>query len=86
MRTVSFRRLSCSDDGKMIFVGMAKWDDKPAPPAKAEIGAEAIADKDPAGRPGRRGAPTSAYEPLTVEIWHAKDVFVMPWQKIHSAR
>jgi dipeptidyl aminopeptidase/acylaminoacyl peptidase len=85
MRTVSFRRLSWSADGKTIFLGMAKWDDKPAPPAKAEKGAEAAAEKEPAGRMARSGAPTSANEPSTVEIWHAKDVFVMPRQKLSAA-
>ena len=31
MRTVAFRRLSWSDDGKVVFAGFAKWDDKIVP-------------------------------------------------------
>ncbi len=69
MRTVSFRRLSWSDDGNVLFLGIAKWDDKVV---QAEGGDES-ADA------------TVADEPSTVEIWHANDVFVMPWQKIHAA-
>ncbi len=34
LRTVTFRRLSWSVDGKTIFLGLAKWDDKIVPPAK----------------------------------------------------
>jgi dipeptidyl aminopeptidase/acylaminoacyl peptidase len=85
MRTVSFRRLSWSADGKMIFLGMAKWDDKPAPPVKTEKGADTAADKDAAGRTARSGASAAVDEPSTVEIWHARDVFVMPWQKTNAA-
>lgn len=85
MRTVSFRRISWAVDGKTIFLGMAKWDDKPAPPAKTEKGTEAASDKEPAGRPARSSASAAVDEPSTVEIWHARDVFVMPWQKINAA-
>ena len=69
MRTVSARRLSWSDDGKTLFVGIAKWDDK----------------IEPAGRGGRGGAGAGADAPSTVEVWHAKDVVVMPKQKIDAA-
>ena len=70
MRTVSFRPFLWSDDGKVLFLGIAKWDDKIIPEKKE--------DKD-AGK-------TSAEEPSTVEIWHWTDVFVMPWQKIHATQ
>lgn len=69
MRIVSFRRLSWSSDGRVLFFGMAKWDDKVAQPEKAASGAGA-------------GAP--ADQPSTIEIWHWKDVRVMPWQKINA--
>jgi dipeptidyl aminopeptidase/acylaminoacyl peptidase len=65
MRTVSTRRLSWSEDGRALFLGIAKWDDK----------------IEPAGR-GGRGAGGDA--PSTVEVWHAKDVIVMPKQKIDA--
>ncbi len=70
MRTVSFRRLSWSDDGRMVFLGFAKWDDK----------------LEPAGRGGRgENGGGASDQPSTIEIWHAKDIIVMPKQKIDAA-
>lgn len=70
MRTVSFRPFLWSDDGKVLFLGIAKWDDRIIPEKKEE--------KDV--------GMTSAEEPSTVEIWHWTDVFVMPWQKVHATQ
>jgi dipeptidyl aminopeptidase/acylaminoacyl peptidase len=70
MRTVSFRRLSWSDDGRMVFLGVARWDDK----------------LEPAGRGGRGGSGGGASDqPSTIEIWHAGDIVVMPKQKLDAA-
>jgi dipeptidyl aminopeptidase/acylaminoacyl peptidase len=76
MRTVSFRRLSWSDDGKMIFLGFASWDLKPPTPA---------------GRAGGRGASASAGaaevdadEPAGVDIWHWMDTDVLAKQKLSA--
>ncbi len=69
MRTVAFRRPSWSDDGRIVFAGMAKWDEKIPEAAKTTNGDGADATEEPAG----------------VEVWHARDVDVMPRQKI-SAR
>ena len=30
MRTVAFRKPSWSDEGDIVFLGMARWNDKPA--------------------------------------------------------
>ncbi len=68
MRIVSFRPLSWSDDGKVIFLGIGPWEDKIIPPEKGEKG----------------DSETEVEEPSTIEIWHWKDVFVMPWQKVHA--
>jgi dipeptidyl aminopeptidase/acylaminoacyl peptidase len=68
MRTVSFRPFYWSDDGKVLFFGIAKWDDKFVSDKKEKEDAEK----------------TSVDEPSTVEIWHWTDVFVMPWQKVHA--
>ena len=39
----------------------------------------------PAEKPAGESAPkTPDEEPATVEIWHWKDVYVMPWQKVHA--
>jgi dipeptidyl aminopeptidase/acylaminoacyl peptidase len=66
MRTVSARRPSWSDDGRTIFVGIAKWEDTIDAPAR-----------------GGRGG--NSDEAATVEVWHAKDIVVMPKQKIDAA-
>ena len=68
MRIVSFRPLSWSDDGKVIFLGIGSWEDKIIPPEKGE----------------ESDSETEVEKPSTIEIWHWKDVYVMPWQKIHA--
>ncbi len=70
LRTVPYRPLSWSDDGRTLFFGIAKWEEKPAPAAKSETG------------PPK----TPAEEPSTVEVWHSKDVLVMPYQKNNTAQ
>jgi len=69
LRTVPFRPLSWSDDGRTLFFGLAQWEGKPKPPAKSE--------------PATPKAP--AEKPSTVEVWHWKDVLVMPYQKNNTA-
>ncbi len=73
MRVVSFRRLAWSDNGRVLFFGIAKWDDKIAAPAREGSGAR-----------GAAGAGVPADSPSTIEIWHWKDVQVMPWQRINA--
>jgi len=68
MRIVSFRALSWSDDGKVLFLGIAPWEEKIVPPEKGK----------------KENSETDVEDPSTVEIWHWKDVFVMPWQKVHA--
>lgn len=68
MRIVSFRPLLWADDGKVIFLGIGPWKDKIIQPEKGEKG----------------DSETEVEEPSTIEIWHWKDVFVMPWQKVHA--
>ncbi len=79
MRTVSFRRLSWSDEGNVLFVGIAKWDDKIAPAGGRGEGAEGAA------RGGRGAAGAGAEEAASVEIWHWTDAIVMPKQKIDAS-
>jgi dienelactone hydrolase len=85
MRMVSFRRLSWSDDGKVLFLGIAKWDDKVGPAGGGGRGAGAPGASKAAGQPGRGAAASADAEAATVEVWHSKDVFVMPRQKISAA-
>jgi dipeptidyl aminopeptidase/acylaminoacyl peptidase len=74
-RIVSFRRPSWSDDGRTIFVGIATWNEKikNASRPKTENG---NSDKDAENEPD---------EAANVEVWHARDIDVMPRQKINAA-
>ena len=70
MRTVAFRRPSWSDAGDIVFIGIARWHDKPAKDAARKDDASEGADEE---------------EPATVDVWHARDVDVIPRQKISAA-
>ncbi len=71
LRTVSYRRPSWSEDGKILFVGLAEWYPKPASASAS-------------GRRGGRGANAEATDEAddqpTVDIWHWKDIEVMAYQ------
>ncbi len=89
MRTVSFRRLTWSDDGKTIFLGYARWDDKPPTPGRAagrgaSAEGEANASQTPARGAGRGGV--EADEPAGVDIWHWMDPVVMARQKLSATQ
>src|SRR5262249_32376455 len=95
MRTVSFRRLTWSEDGKMIFLGYAHWDDKPPTPgraggrgASAEGGATSTASgqsgRGPSTGPGPGGLEPD--EPAGVDIWHWMDPIVMARQKLSATQ
>jgi dipeptidyl aminopeptidase/acylaminoacyl peptidase len=84
MRTVSFRRLSWSDDGSSVFLGTATWDLKPPPAGRGEKPGGPAAGADQ-GAPRDKEPPAVADEPASVEIWHYADVSVMPRQKVSAA-
>lgn len=63
MRTVSFRRPSWSQDGAILFLGIANWRTQSSPSKDAAKDDE---------------------EPAALDIWHPRDVIVMPKQKIDA--
>ncbi len=71
MRTVAFRRPSWSRDGDIVFLGIAKWQEKPQ------------SEKKPAGGEAKE-ATKEDDEPAGVDVWNARDVVVMPKQKIDA--
>ncbi|HEX7052168.1 MAG TPA: prolyl oligopeptidase family serine peptidase [Longimicrobiales bacterium] len=100
MRIVDFRPLHWAEDGDAVFFGIKEWDRKPAEPdllAKgtgagdgraAEDSATAAkaagsADSAEAGRAGKEAAGDDE-EPAGVEVWHARDVDIMPRQKVQA--
>ncbi|HUL74440.1 MAG TPA: prolyl oligopeptidase family serine peptidase [Vicinamibacterales bacterium] len=76
MRTVSFRRPSWSDDGRMIFLGYAAW------PAATPADASSAPGRQGRGRSS--GAPADVDEPAGVDIWHWQDTTVMAKQKLDA--
>jgi hypothetical protein len=64
VRLVSFRKPSWSDDGATVFLGVAKWNEKP-PSAKTNV---AATNGDGAGV-----APADDEEPADVDVWHSHD-------------
>lgn len=71
-RTVAFRRPSWSQDGGIVFLGVAKWQEKPP------------TEKKTAADNGSKDAAKEEDEPAGVDVWHARDVIVMPKQKIDA--
>jgi dipeptidyl aminopeptidase/acylaminoacyl peptidase len=74
-RIVSFRRPSWSEDGRTIFLGIANWEPKLPPPPKPKTDNGNGEAKDAAPEPE---------EAANVEVWHARDVDVMPRQKLNA--
>ncbi len=74
LRLVSFRRPSWSDDGATVFLGVAKWNEKPPAAAKTNVTAT--------NGDGATAAPADDEEPADVDVWHSHDLDVMPKQKI----
>ena len=101
MRTVAFRRPSWSEDGKTLFVGVAKWDEKPAAVAGRGAGGRGANATVEAAVPSETGtepkvdAPAKDKavagtdppkdEPAVVDIWHWNDPVVMARQKLSAA-
>jgi dipeptidyl aminopeptidase/acylaminoacyl peptidase len=81
MRTVPYRRPSWSDDGRLIFVGIAKWNE--ALPASRGRGATGPGSGRSSGVTADGGPAPD--EPAGVDIWHWQDVFVQPRQKLSAA-
>jgi dipeptidyl aminopeptidase/acylaminoacyl peptidase len=71
LRIVPFRRPSWSEDGATLFLGIAKWNEKPPK-----------ANPTPASGSGPNSAPVETDEPADVDVWHTHDVDVMPKQKL----
>ena len=82
-RIVSFRRPSWSDDGRTVFVGVAKWDAK-----VKESAGEGAPNGEKAGEKSEEKKDDKDKkepdEPAAVEVWHARDIDVMPRQKINA--
>ncbi|MHC4990258.1 MAG: hypothetical protein ACYTGC_04690, partial [Planctomycetota bacterium] len=93
MRIVDFADVRWSDDGETIFFGIKRWERKPADdePDGDEAGNEDAEDPETPDRPRGRKKPDGKDEdgplrdtlkdPSNVEVWHARDIDIIPRQK-----
>ncbi|MEX0890997.1 MAG: prolyl oligopeptidase family serine peptidase [Gemmatimonadota bacterium] len=88
MRVVDLRRLDWSEDGGALFFGVKEWE----PKAGGERTDSIVAAED---EDGQGAAPDSVQEqtaapppekeePAGVEVWHARDVDIIPEQKVRA--
>ena len=73
-RISAFRRPAWSDRGGWLFVGVAPW------PRKSDSADAAFGSGDGGSRS------TDKDDRASVDVWHAKDVDVMPKQKVNARR
>lgn len=83
-RVVPFRQLSWSDDGATVFFGIKERERKPA---KAPVLAGGNTNNDGAQTKASTDSTTKraqVEEPAGVEVWHARDIDIMPQQKVRA--
>src|SRR6059058_5283042 len=92
-RTVSFHKPEWALDGGIVFLGLAKWEDKIGEPAKpATPAADATKTADASKSNDASAKDTGAAknkdkdedDPPTVDVWNWHDVEVMPKQKLSA--
>ena len=78
MRTVTFRSPSWSEDGSMVFLGIAEWEARPARDDEADD-----EDRDDAQQndDNQQDDDDEEDEPADVSVWHWKDTTVMSAQQ-----
>ena len=88
LRTVAFRKPSWSNDGNIVFLGVAKWSEKPAEakksPAPVDTDGTGAGPRIPIIKDGANGTVRDDDEPAAVDVWHARDIDVMPKQKLSA--
>ncbi len=86
-RVVDFANLSWSEDGQTLFFGIKSWEHKPVPKAKNEAPKKDEPKKEEPKKPAaKKSLRDTLKEPAGVEVWHARDVDIIPLQKKTAAR
>ena len=92
-RTVSYRKPDWALDGGVVFLGLAKWEEKIAEPAKpaapAPDGAKPgdgskSADATAKDADAAKNKEKDDEDPPTVDVWNWHDTEVMPRQKLNA--
>jgi len=85
MRTVGFRKPAWAEDGGIVFLGAAKWDEKIAPPKKpADTDADAAKSAAAKDSAKDKDKGKDEEEPPAVAVWNWHDTEVMPKQKLNA--
>jgi dipeptidyl aminopeptidase/acylaminoacyl peptidase len=77
MRTVAFRRPAWSEEGGVLFLGIARWSESAASAKKAPAATGDNGD-------GAAAPSEDEDEPANVDVWHSRDVDVMAKQKVQA--
>jgi dienelactone hydrolase len=84
LRTVAFRKPTWAEDGDVVFLGVAKWEEK-IPEPKKPAAAEGDAAKSAAPvKEAVKEKEKDDEEPPSVAVWNWHDVEVMPHQKLSA--
>ena len=92
-RTVSYRKPEWALDGGIVFLGLAKWEDKIGEPGKpATPATDGAKSADGSKSPEATGKDADAAknkdkdddDPPTVDVWNWHDTEVMPRQKLNA--
>jgi len=90
-RTVSFHKPEWALDGGIVFLGLAKWEDKIGEPAKpatpaadATKTADASKSNDASAKDTGAAKNKDEDEQPAVDVWNWRDVEVMPKQKLNA--
>jgi dipeptidyl aminopeptidase/acylaminoacyl peptidase len=76
-RVVAFRNLDWSEDGATVFFGIGAWEPKPKDAKDAK-------DASDSTKAAGAAKPTDDEEKAGVDIWHARDVDIIPEQKVRA--
>ncbi len=85
-RIVDYAGLRWSDDGRILYFGIKERDRKEAPDTTAAAATDSTnAPEDTtAAKSGETSKSDDEDEPSTVQIWHARDVDILPEQKVSA--
>jgi hypothetical protein len=82
LRTVAYRKPSWSDDGSVVFLGVASWLEAATPSPRSP--SNDVADHSDAANQSVDPPSTQTDDPAGVDVWHWRDVDVMPKQKLSA--
>ncbi len=86
MRTVAFRKPGWAEDGGIVFLGFARWDEKAVDAGKQGSAGGGAAEAGSQAKDSPKDAGKEEAEQATVAVWSWRDVEVMPKQKLSAGK